>query len=315
MMVLLGGYLLDLLLGDPQGFPHPVRYIGGLINYLEKFLYIRKEPNKLLLAGGCLTTMVVLISYFVTYGIIKLMTLLHPLLGIMISVILAYTILATRSLHKESEKVLIQLKNNNITEARRYLSYIVSRDTTQLNEREIVRGTVETIGENISDGIIAPLFYLLLGGVPLAMAYKAINTLDSMVGYKNEKYLYFGRASAKLDDLVNYIPARLTVIFITMAAIIIGKNGVQSFKTALKDGRNHNSPNSGFPEASVAGALGIQLGGNNQYFGKIVEKPTIGIDINPLKQEHILETINLMYATSAVAVIIFSFTALVLGVK
>jgi len=206
------------------------------------------------------------------------------------------------------------LKNNDLPEARKYLSYIVSRDTSHLQEGEIIRGTVETVAENISDGIIAPLFYLFLGGVPLAMAYKAINTLDSMVGYKNDKYLYFGRVSARLDDVVNYIPARLTVVFVVLSSYIVGKMGSRSLKIALRDGRNHNSPNSGYPEAAVAGALGIQLGGDNQYFGKIVHKPIIGDALHPLQQRHLTETYQLMYTASAIGVIVFFLIGRVLEV-
>ncbi|MBM7614408.1 adenosylcobinamide-phosphate synthase CbiB [Alkaliphilus hydrothermalis] len=305
MMVLVGGYILDLILGDPQGFPHPVRFIGGLINRLEKLLYTDDQPKKLLLKGGLLTLLVVSITCFITFSIIRLATLLHPGAGMIISIILAYTILATKSLHKESEKVLIPLRNNDLPEARKYLSYIVSRDTSHLQEEEIIRGTVETVAENISDGIIAPLFYLFLGGAPLAMAYKAINTLDSMVGYKNDKYLYFGRASARLDDIANYIPARLTAVFIVLSSYLLGKMGSHSLKIALRDGRNHNSPNSGYPEAAVAGALGIQLGGDNQYFGKILHKPIIGDAIQSLQQKHLTETYQLMYMSSAVGVITF----------
>ncbi|WP_026477750.1 adenosylcobinamide-phosphate synthase CbiB [Alkaliphilus transvaalensis] len=312
MEILIGGYILDLIFGDPQGFPHPVRYIGSLISFLEKKLYSDKSNKTLLLGGTGLTLAVVVTTYLITYSLIALMKILHPLAGTIVSIILAYTVLATKCLHKESEKVLIHLKNQDLLGARKYLSYIVSRDTSQLEEKEIVRGTVETVSENISDGIIAPLFYLFLGGVPLAMAYKAINTLDSMVGYKNDRYLYFGRVSAKLDDVVNYIPARLTVIFIAIGALILGKDSNRSFKIALKDGRNHNSPNSGYPEAAVAGALGIQLGGDNFYFGKVVHKPTIGDPTYPLESKHILETIKLMYAASALALLFFLILQLLL---
>lgn len=314
MKILLSAYVLDLLLGDPQGFPHPVRFIGNLITYLEKkLLRLEKSHRYQFFMGILLTVTVVSITYFITFLIIGLAYSVHNYLGIFISIILGYTVLATKSLDTETRKVYKKLENATIEEARVALSYIVGRETKDLEEKEVVRATVETIGENISDGIIAPIFYFFLGGVPLAMAYKAINTLDSMVGYKNDKYLYFGRFSAKLDDVVNYIPARLTAIFIVAAAFVRKRDYKHSIQMIIRDRGNHNSPNAGYPESAVAGALKIQLGGINKYFGKEVYKPTIGNALVELDRKHIIETIDLMYWTSAVAIILFTIFKILLG--
>ncbi|AKL94470.1 cobalamin biosynthesis protein CobD [Clostridium aceticum] len=314
MKVLLSAYILDLILGDPQGFPHPVRYIGNFISYLEKkLLNLKKSTQSQFIMGIVLAVIVIVTAYVLTSAIIKIAYSLHAYLGVFVSVLLGYTVLATKSLDVETRKVYKKLEDGSIEDARTALSYIVGRDTEDLDEKEITRATVETIGENISDGIIAPMFYFFIGGVPLAMAYKAANTLDSMVGYKNDKYLYFGRFSAKFDDVVNYIPARLTAIFVIIAAVLRRKNCSQAVKTVLRDNDKHNSPNAGYPEAAVAGALEIQLGGTNKYFGREVYKPTIGNSLDVLNKSHILKTIDLMYWTSAVAMLFFTILKLMMG--
>ncbi len=315
MTIIITGYFLDLLLGDPQGYPHPVRYIGALISLLEGKLY--KEDNKIhqLAAGVFLVLAVVASTYIMTRYIINLAYFFSPILGFIISAILAYTVLATRCLDTETRRVYRSLAKNDLPGARKALSYIVSRDTAELTEGEIVRAAVETVGENISDGIIAPLFYLFVGGVPVAMAYKAINTMDSMVGYRNDRYEYFGKAAAYLDDVVNYIPARISVILIGLASGLVGNNAFRAFKIAIRDGRNHKSPNSGYPEAAVAGALGIQLGGTNNYFGKAVHKPTIGDSTVALEKKHIIDVIKLMYAASLTGIILFSIISYAVGVQ
>lgn len=314
MEIIITGFILDLILGDPQGYPHPVRYIGSLISLVEKKLYRENKKIHQLIAGVFLVLLVVGITYLLTYCIIRLAYYIHPAAGFVASVILAYTVLATKCLDAEARKVYDKLVAKDLEGGRRALSFIVSRDTADLSEAELVRGTVETVAENISDGIIAPLFYLFVGGVPIAMAYKAINTLDSMVGYRNDRYEYFGKTAAYLDDLVNYIPARLSVLLISIAAIIKGKGGIKAFKIAVRDGKNHKSPNSGYPEAAVAGALGIQLGGTNKYFGKEIYKPTIGNLKEPLVKEHITATIKLMYLASITGIILFSVINFLLGV-
>ena len=305
MAIIITGYILDLLLGDPQGFPHPVRYIGGLISFLENRLYIHNKKIHQMIGGVFLTLMVVLISYFTTFYITRLAYTVHEKLGFIVSAILAYTVLATRCLDTEARKVYVKLEANDIAGGREALSYIVSRDTAELAEGEIVRATVETVAENISDGIIAPLFYLFIGGVPMAMAYKAVNTLDSMVGYRNDKYEYFGKASAILDDVVNYIPARISALLIGIAAFFSANRCINALRIAIRDGKNHKSPNSGYPEAAVAGALSIQLGGTNRYFGEEVFKPTIGDSEILLERTHIDKTIKLMYLASLVGLVFF----------
>lgn len=306
MKLIIGAFLLDLLLGDPQGFPHPVRWIGALISVLEARLNRDQSSQKKLYLGAGMVAIVLGIVYGVTKGLLIFAESLHPWVGTGVALLLAYTVLATRSLHQETDKVRRALDAGDLPRARKELSYLVSRDTEHLEEGEIVRGTLETIAENISDGVIAPLFYLFLGGVPLAMVYKAINTLDSMVGYKNDRYLYFGRAAAKLDDVANYIPARFSALMIALGALLIGQNGKRALETAIRDGRNHNSPNSGYPEAAAAGALGIRLGGNNYYFGEVVKKPYIGVAWEPLTKEKIPEMAKLLYATATVTIGLFA---------
>lgn len=306
MEIIIGAFLLDLLLGDPQGFPHPVRAIGWLIGSLDKGLNRQRAPHHKLVLGGLMTVTVVAVTFFATKGIILVSKEIHPWIGKAVTLILAYTVLATKSLHKESEKVLKALRENNLEKARKELSYLVSRDTGSLEEPEIVRGTLETVAENISDGVIAPLFYLFLGGVPLAMAYKAVNTLDSMVGYRNERYLYFGRVAARLDDVANYLPARLSALMIALAALMLGLKPREALVSALRDGRKHNSPNSGYPEAAAAGALSIQLGGINYYFNQPVVKPVIGTGSDSLTRDHIQQMIRLLYAAALVTMVFFS---------
>jgi adenosylcobinamide-phosphate synthase len=240
-----------------------------------------------------------------TYGLVWLVChlagIFHPYLGKAIAILLIFMSLSVRSLAQAAKKVYVPLKADNINRARRQLGQIVSRETTTLDRDGVIRGTVETVAENTVDGVISPLFYALIGGAPLAWAYKAINTLDSMVGYKDERYLKFGWFSARLDDLVNFIPARLGGVIIPLAALLTGKDGRRSLETVLKDKRKAASPNAGFPEAAFAGALGIQLGGQNIYHGRVSNRPLIGKPILPKEPEDIKQAIYLMYATSVVA--------------
>ena len=301
------GYICDLIFGDPYWIPHPIRFIGNGISNTERGLRkFVKGPQQEKLGGILLTLIIVCSSYLLTVLLLWFAQKIHPTFRSIMETFLIFQILATKSLDVESRKVYTQLKNENILEARKYLSYIVGRDTTHLNEKEIVRGAVETVAENISDGIIGPLLYTVIGGAPLGMAYKAVNTLDSMVGYKNEKYLHFGWASAKLDDLANIIPARLTAFFIVISAGLLKYDGSNSLKILKRDRRNHKSPNSGYPEAAVAGALNIQIGGANSYFGQLVEKPMIGDKSKEIDKEDLLRTIKIMYGASAVGVLFFS---------
>jgi adenosylcobinamide-phosphate synthase len=232
--------------------------------------------------------------------------------GHALSGILCWSCLAARSLHRESKLVADALVRGDLAEARRYLSYIVGRDTANLEEEEIWRAVVETVAENTSDGVIAPLFYLMIGGPVLGLAYKAVNTLDSMVGYKNERYLLFGRASARFDDLANYIPARLSGLLIGLAAPFLGLPVKRAWEIMRRDGRNHSSPNSGIPEAAVAGALGVRLGGTNFYGGVPVEKPTIGDPLTPLSFDAWKRAVRLMYGTEALLVVVWLAGTLIL---
>ena len=300
------GYILDLIIGDPYSFPHPVRFIGKLINFVEKQIRkITKSDKGLKIAGFVLWFIVVGVTFSITFTICQLFRF-NKIAYFIVNSILIYTTLATKCLKDEAVKIYKVLKTGDIEKSRIQLSYIVGRDTTTLNEKEIVRATVETVAENTVDGIIAPLFYAFIGGAPLAMAYKAINTLDSTVGYKNEKYYYLGYASAKIDDIANYIPARIGVILLSIGSLFVGFNFKDALKIGIRDRKNHKSPNCAFSEGAVAGALGIQLGGTNIYFGKAVYKPTIGDKKREIEIEDIVRTNKIMYSSSIISIIIFT---------
>jgi adenosylcobinamide-phosphate synthase len=301
MAVVLAAVFLDLVLGDPRALPHPVMAIGRLISFLESPL--RRFFDNARLAGVALLLITVGVSYAVAALLIKGAYAVAPEAGLLVALYFAWVSLAARSLHVESGKVAKALVREDLAAARLALSYIVGRETAQLDQPEIVRGAVETVAENTGDGVIAPLFFLMLGGPALAIAYKAVNTLDSMVGYKNERYLDFGWASARFDDLANYLPARLTGLLMVLAAPICALSGSGAWRIMRRDCRNHSSPNSGFPEAAAAGALGVRLGGANRYFGRIVEKPTIGDPSQPLSLNTYAGAIRLMYCSEALLVI------------
>lgn len=295
-MKILIGYILDLIFGDPYSIPHPIVLIGKSISKLENFLRGKVANERL--AGLLLNIGIVIPAYIIPSIILIVLSRINIYLAGAIEIFMIYQILATKSLGKESRKVYYPLLKEDIWNARKYLSYIVGRNTDLLDEKEIIRATVETIAENISDGIIAPLFYIAVGGAPLGFAYKAINTLDSMVGYKNDKYKDFGYVSAKVDDLANLGPARMTGLLISLGSVFLGMDYKNSIQILFRDGRNHSSPNAGFPEAATAGALRVRLGGTNTYFGKKVYKPTIGDNHRELEIEDINRTIKIMYATS-----------------
>ena len=300
------GYALDLIIGDPYSFPHPVRYIGKLISIVEKQIRkITSSDKGLKIAGFFLWFIVVGATFGITTLVLQLFKF-NKLAYFIVNTILIYTTLATKCLKDESVKIYKVLKTGDLDKSRIQLSYIVGRDTKNLNEKEIVRATVETVAENTVDGIIAPLFYGFIGGAPLAMAYKAVNTLDSTVGYKNDKYYYLGFASAKIDDIANYIPARLGVILLPLGSLFTGFNFKDALKIGIRDRKNHKSPNCAFSEGAVAGALGIQLGGTNVYFGKEVYKPTIGDKTREIEIEDIVRTNKIMYSSSIISIIIFT---------
>lgn len=267
--------------------------IGRLIAFLEKLL--RRSVKSEFLGGGLLLALTVGMTASAAWLVVQGAYAISPYLGMVVATVLSWTCLAARSLHFESGLVAKALEAGDIPEARRMLGRIVGRDTDRLDEGEIWRGAVETVAENTSDGVIAPLLFLMLGGPVLALAYKAVNTLDSMVGYKNDRYLLFGRASARFDDLANWIPARLTGLLMVLAAPLSGLSTAGAWRIMARDGRNHSSPNSGVPEAAAAGALGVMLGGTNLYFGRPVEKPTIGDPLRPLDRAAWSGAVKLMY--------------------
>lgn len=303
MIKIVIGYVLDMVIGDPQNPYHPIRYIGKLAQSMEKFWRSVFSKNQKL-SGLFAWLSIVIITFLITLGIVEISNIINPILGTLVSSILIYFCISAKGLKVEGLKVIKILKSGDIVRARKQLSYIVGRDTENLDEEAIVRAVVETVAENMSDGIIAPLIFAGLGGAPLAFLYKAVNTCDSMFGYKNDKYKDFGFVSAKLDDVFNYIPARITAYLIVLASWILRMNYKNSFKIYRRDRYNHSSPNSAHPEAAVAGALGIRLGGANYYFGKLVEKPTIGDAISKIKIDHVYKTNNILMLVSFLGMII-----------
>jgi adenosylcobinamide-phosphate synthase len=301
-------YLLDLALGDPRVFPHPVRGIGFLIRLFEKGLRWPSSRPGWERMGGCLLALGLPSGVFaVTYWLIEWSKTNHPWAGSLLIILLAYTTLATRSLHVEASRVVKALKAGRVSEARKKLSRIVGRDTEHLTYPEILKAVLETMAENLSDGVVAPLFYLLLGGVPLALAFKTVSTLDSMVGYKDDRYLHFGWASARLDDLLNYIPARITGLLICLLAWPLGLSFGQAWRISRRDGRKSESPNAAIPEAALAGALQVQLGGPAYYDGERLEKPLLGDDRSEITLTEYKQTAKVVYGVSLVmALLVFA---------
>lgn len=296
---------LDFIIGDPYWFPHPIIYIGKLISFLDKkFRAIAKDEKALKLCGGIIVIIVASISFLMPFALLRI-SKPFPLIYHILNIIIIWTTLAARCLHKEAGKIYDALKNNDIEDARLKLSYIVGRDTKNLSENEIIRADVETVAENTSDGVIAPLLFAMVGGAPLAMLYKGINTMDSMLGYMNEKYKFIGYFPAKTDDLFNLIPARISGVLISLISPIVGGNILESLKIMFRDRRNHKSPNCAYPEAAAAGAMRVQLGGTNSYFGELMYKPTIGDKKEELKPIHIIQSIKLMYSAELITVIIY----------
>ena len=284
------GFCLDLLLGDPYWLPHPIRVIGNFIGILEKRMNKKECSEKYLVRAGIgMVALVLLTVLMVTALLLILAYRIHPVAGVILEMIMIYQILATKCLKVESMKVYEQLQKQNLPAARKAVSMIVGRDTEQLDETGVAKAAIETVAENASDGVIAPMIYLAAGGPVLGFAYKAVNTMDSMVGYKNEKNLYFGRFAAKLDDVVNFIPSRVAALLMIVASFLPGKrfSGTGAWKIWRRDSRKHASPNSAQTEAACAGALGLQLAGDAWYFGKTVKKPTIGDALRPVKPEDI----------------------------
>ena len=297
------GFLLDMIFGDPYWLPHPIRLIGSLIAKLEKCLLEKKKERdgKIEFAKGCFLVMIVLFCTVVSAAFILLSAYyINCYLGIIVEMIMTYQILAAKCLKVESMKVYHCLKSQSLCEARAAVSMIVGRDTECLNEEGVAKAAIETVAENTSDGVIAPMLYTALGGPILGFLYKAVNTMDSMIGYKNEKYLYFGRSAAKLDDFVNYIPSRISAYMMIVASFFGGMcfSGKRAYYIYKRDRRNHASPNSAQTESVCAGALGIQLAGDASYFGNIVKKPYIGDRVRAVEYEDIKRVNDLMYLTT-----------------
>lgn len=305
------GFILDCILGDPYNMPHPVRLIGRLISDFEDFLRekISNEEN----AGTVLAVAAVIISTAIPLALL-IVCYRFSTAAVIIEGILCYYLIAAKCLKQESMKVFHALWKSDIKGARKALSMIVGRECANLEKEEIICAAVETVAENTSDGVTAPLFYMMLGGAPLGYFYKAVNTLDSMIGYKNEKYRDFGRFAAILDDVVNFIPSRLTALLMILAAFVLGYDGKSAYRIWKRDRRNHASPNSAQTESVCAGALGIRLGGDAYYFGKLCRKPYIGDNTRPPEREDIYRANSLMYFSAVLMLVIACTVRMVTGV-
>ena len=296
------GFFMDLCLGDPDWMPHPVIYMGKAISALEKFLR-RKFPDTqkgLLMAGAALAAILPLGSFLMAAAAIYLAGLVHPVLAFLLETLWCWQALAVKGLYTESMRVKKKLEEQDLPGARSAVARIVGRDTQNLDAAGVAKAAIETVAENFSDGVAAPLFYLVIGGAPLGLCYKAINTMDSMVGYKNDQYLYFGRAAAKLDDLVNLIPSRLAALLLIVSAYLLRYDGKNAYRIWRRDRRNHKSPNSAQTESACAGALGLRLAGDAWYFGKLVPKPYIGDEIHPIEPQDIRRVNRLMYGAAGI---------------
>jgi len=293
MYSVLIGFLLDQIIGDPHNWPHPVVGIGKVIAFLERHFNLG-TPIARRRQGVLLTLLVVGGSYLLTWATVSGASALHPLLGLGVSAYFVFTSLAGKSLLDAGESVLVPLKDGDMSGARLRLSWLVSRDTDNLTEGEIVRGTIETLAENFVDGILSPLFYAALGGAPLAMAFKAISTLDSMVGYRNERYEEFGWFSARTDDWANYLPARLSVLLLLLAGWLRRMPVCQSYRIWRRDASGHPSPNGGNPESVVAGLLGVRLGGINVYHGQPHHRAEMGDALHPVNASDIVNCRHLV---------------------
>lgn len=305
---LLAGYAADLIFGDPRWLYHPVRLIGNLIALLEKLIRKIMPVSKAgELAGGFITVvLVLLLCGIVPWVLLHLVFGLNVVVGVILEAFMCYQLLAVKSLKDESMKVYDALTGSTIEDARKAVSMIVGRDTQNLDQKGVAKAAIETVAENFSDGVIAPMFYMFIGGPVLMYIYKGINTMDSMLGYKNDKYIYFGRCAAKLDDAANFIPSRLAALLLIAAAYIGGFNGKGAVKIFKRDRFNHASPNSAQTESAAAGALDIQLAGNAYYFGKLYEKPTMGDSVKEPEAEDIKRVNKLMYIGSFAGAAVFA---------
>ena len=313
ILLIAAALMFDLLFGDPYWLYHPVRMIGTAISGITKQMkkICRRDrgvhAKREIAAGGVLAFVVIIGTYGITAGILYAAARIHEVFGIVLAVFWAYQILAAKCLKTETDKVWTDLMHGDLKKARISISYLVGRDTGSLSEEEVAKACVETIAENTTDGVIAPLFYLFIGGVPLGMAYKAVNTLDSMVGYRNEEFEYLGKISAKIDDIANYIPARLAAWAMLAVGVCLRFDWKNAWKTYLADRKAHLSPNCGQTESVAAGALRVQLGGTHDYFGKSVVKPAIGQALERCSYEKIKDVQKLMVGSLLICMAVFSF--------
>lgn len=311
LYALIGGFLLDLVLGDPHTPYHPAciigKYISGYEKLLRKHLLKDNAGEKLQKRAGIHLVVLVLITATLIPALLLMAAYwMHPYVGLGAEMIMCYAVLAARSLQTESMKVYDALQTDGLEAGRKAVSMIVGRDTQNLDEKGVTKAAVETIAENFSDGVVAPMFYMILGGTVAGYFYKAVNTMDSMVGYKNEKYLYFGRAAAHLDDIVNYIPARISALVMIGASFLMKLDGPNAWKIFIRDRHNHASPNSAQTEAVAAGALDVMLAGDAYYFGQLYHKKTIGDDIRPIEVNDIRVMNRLMYASAWITLVLMS---------
>ncbi|WP_022666031.1 adenosylcobinamide-phosphate synthase CbiB [Desulfospira joergensenii] len=301
--ILLIAFVLDALAGDPRWLPHPVVWMGRAISFFEK--KFRAAFTNLFLSGLVFALFLIAVVWVVSLGVVKLALAVHPVVGIIVQGVLLFYCFSVKSLVTAAHDVAIPLMAGDLPEARNKVAMIVGRETQTLDREAVTRAAIETVAENFVDGFLSPLFFFLLLGVPGALAYKMINTLDSMVGYKNDAYILFGRASARIDDMANYIPARFSMFVISGAAFILSpKRGVTALKTAFEEARNHKSPNAGFPEAAFAGALAMRMGGPNVYHGQMVDKPYIGARFPDPSVSKIRMACELMMLSALVAVVV-----------
>ena len=311
-LIAMAAFFLDTVLGDPQTRWHPVAVLGRLIAFLEKLLYpLRGSDAQKFAMGSLLTLLVLCISYAFAEGLLWAARQLPVAWGAdVVSVILLYFCISPRMLAKAGQDIYALLVKGDITAAREHVGYIVGRDTAELDEADAARAAIETVAENTVDGVIAPLFFFALGGAPLAVLYRAANTMDSMLGYKNERYLYFGRMAARVDDVLNFVPARITGILFVMAAFLLGYDGRNALNILVRDAAGHPSPNGGHAEAPVAGALHIRLGGINYYFGERHFRAYMGDAHMDITAKHILGAIRLMYTVTVLFLLLYYILSL-----
>ena len=303
-------FLLDLLMGDPKWLPHPIRWMGwAIVSFESRF---RKLPFGKTVSGFFFAVSLIISTWIICRILLSFAQMIHPVAAGVLEIILIYYAISVRSLASGAMSVYHALKREDVEQARKSVSHIIGRDVERLSETEIASGAVETVAENLVDGVVSPMFYACIGGAPLAMAFKMINTLDSMVGYKNDTYRHFGKAAAKIDDIANFLPARISIICIAVSERILTRRENRAFRTAVMEGSHHTSPNAGYPEASFAGALGVKLNGPGYYGKRLVDKPFIGIRYDRPKINDIKRACDLMILSAFVSLIAFWLCGLII---